>query len=89
MKALKYLLIVAMISMASVMSAANAAAQNLATRPDIQMQSTSVMQGSGSALPQAASTGTYVTGSTPGSYICSKEINNRLYSSYYLNKEKN
>ena len=54
--------------MASVLSATNAAAQNLATRPEMQMQSTSVMVGSGSTLPQAASTGTYVTGSTPGSY---------------------
>ena len=68
MKALRYLLIVAMISMASVLSAANAAAQNLATRPDIQMQSTSVMQGSGSSLPQAATEGTYVTGTTIGTY---------------------
>ena len=68
MKTLRYLLIVAMISMASVMSAANAAAQNLATRPEMQMQSTSVMQGSGSALPQAAAEGTYVTGTTIGTY---------------------
>ena len=68
MKALRYLLIVAMISMASVMSAANAAAQNLATRPDMQMQSTSVMQGSGSALPQAAVDGPYTTGATIGTY---------------------
>ena len=68
MKALRYLLIVAMISIASVLSAANAAAQNLATRPEMQMQSTSVMQGSGSALPQAAAEGTYVTGTTIGTY---------------------
>lgn len=68
MKALRYLLIVAMISIASVLSAANAAAQNLATRPDMQMQSTSVMQGSGSALPQAAVDGPYTTGATIGTY---------------------
>lgn len=68
MKALRYLLIVAMISMASVMSAANAAAQNLATRPEMQMQSTSVMQGSGSSLPQAAVDGPYTTGTTIGTY---------------------
>lgn len=68
MKALRYLLIVAMISMASVLSAANAAAQNLATRPEMQMQSTSVMQGSGSTLPQAAVDGPYTTGTTIGTY---------------------
>ena len=68
MKALRYLLIVAMISMASVLSAANATAQNLATRPEMQMQSTSVMQGSGSALPQAAVDGPYTTGTTIGTY---------------------
>ena len=68
MKALRYLLIVAMVSMASVLSAANAAAQNLATRPEMQMQSTSVMQGSGSSLPQAAVDGPYTTGTTIGTY---------------------
>lgn len=68
MKTLRYLLIVAMISMASVLSATNVAAQNLAQRPEVQMQSTSVMQGSGSALPQAAVTGSYMTGTTPGTY---------------------
>ncbi len=68
MKALRYLLIVAMVSMASVVSAANAAAQNLATRPEMQMQSTSVMQGSGSSLPQAAVDGPYTTGTTIGTY---------------------
>ena len=68
MKALRYLLIVAMVCMASVVSAANAAAQNLATRPEMQMQSTSVMKGSGSALPQAAVDGPYTTGTTIGTY---------------------
>ena len=68
MKTLRYLLIVAMISMASVLSVAYATAQNLAQQPQMEMQSTSVMQGSGSALPQAAVTGSYMTGSTPGTY---------------------
>ncbi len=58
---LRYLLIVALMSMTSVLSAANAAAQNLAQRPEAQMQSTSVLQGSGSALPQAALDGPYTT----------------------------
>ncbi len=61
MKALRYLLIVAMISMASVVSAANAAAQNLATRPEAQMQSTSILPASGTTLPQAAVDGPYTT----------------------------
>lgn len=68
MKTLRYLLIVALISLTSVLSATNVAAQNLAQRPEAQMQSTSIIQGSGSTLPQAAQTGTYMTGNTPGSY---------------------
>ena len=63
MKALRYLLIV--MSMASVLSVS---AQNTAQLPEAQMKSTSVMVGSGSALPQAAATGIVVTGSTPGTY---------------------
>ena len=60
---LRYLLmVVAMVSVLSVK------AQGTAQLPQVQMQSTSVMVGSGSALPQAAATGTYVTGSTPGTY---------------------
>jgi hypothetical protein len=84
MKALRYLLIVAMISMASVLSAANAAAQNLATRPEMQMQSTSVMQGSGSTLPNAAVDGPYTTydrytpeGSSKGPRRAKKEDDGR------------
>ncbi len=63
MKALRYLLmVVAMVSVLGVY------AQGLATKPEAQMQSTSVMVSSGSALPQAAATGTYVTGTTVGTY---------------------
>ena len=63
MKALRYLLmVVAMVSVLSVK------AQNTAQLPEVQMQSTSVMVGSGSALPQAATTGTVLTGETPGTY---------------------
>ncbi len=63
MKAFRYLLIV--IGLVSVLGVY---AQGLATKPEAQMQSTSVMVGSGSALPQAAATGTYVTGTTVGTY---------------------
>ena len=63
MKALRYLLmVVAMVSVLSVK------AQNTAQLPEVQMQSTSVMVGSGSALPQAATTGAVLTGETPGTY---------------------
>lgn len=66
MKALRYLLmVVAMVSVLSVH------AQSTAQLPELQMQSTSVMAGSGSALPQAAATGTVVTGSTPGTFSSS------------------
>ena len=66
MKALRYLLmVVAMVSVLSVK------AQSTAQLPELQMQSTSVMAGSGSALPQAAATGTVVTGSTPGTFSSS------------------
>ena len=67
MKTLRYLLIV--IAMAGFLSAH---AQGLAQQPQAQMQSTSVMQGAGSTLPQAAVTGVYTTeqtarpASTPG-----------------------
>ena len=60
---LRYLLIV--MSLVSVLSVS---AQGLAQQPQTQMRSTSVMVGSGSALPQAAVTGTYMTGATPASY---------------------
>ena len=43
-------------------------AQGLAKQPEVKMYSTSTMVGTGSALPQAAATGVYVTGSTPASY---------------------
>lgn len=62
-KTLRYLLIV--IAMAGFL---NVQAQGLAQQPQAQMQSTSVMQGAGSTLPQAAVTGTMVTGTTPGTY---------------------
>ena len=65
MKALRYLMIVMMLSVASL---AFATAQSLAQQPEVQMHSTSVMQGSGSTLPQAAAGGTYVTGATVGTY---------------------
>ena len=67
MKTLRYLLIV--ISLVSVLSVN---AQNTAQLPQVQMQSTSVMVSSGSTLPQAATTGAYVTGSTVGSYSPAK-----------------
>ena len=63
MKTLRYLLIAVM--MLSVLSLS---AQNMAQQPNSSFQSTSTMVGTGSALPQAAQTGAYVTGSTPGSY---------------------
>ena len=63
MKALRYLLmVVATVSVLSVK------AQSTAQLPEVQMQSTSVMVGSGSALPQAATTGAVLTGETPGTY---------------------
>ena len=63
MKALRYLLmVVAMVSVLSVK------AQSTAQWPEVQMQSTSVMVGSGSALPHAATTEAVLTGETPGTY---------------------
>ena len=63
MKALRYLLmVVAMVSVLSVK------AQSTAQLPEVQMQWTSGMVGSGSALPQAAATGAVLTGETPGTY---------------------
>lgn len=61
MKALRYLLIVMMVSVASMVFAT---AQNLAQQPEARMQSTSIMAPSGSALPQAAVTGAVTTYST-------------------------
>lgn len=62
-KTLKYLLMVV-----ATVSVLGVYAQSLAKQPEPQMHSTSVMVGSGSVLPQAATTGTVVTGSTPGTY---------------------
>ena len=63
MKTLRYLLmVVAMVSVLGVY------AQGTAQFPEATMQSTSTMVGTGSNLPQAATTGVYVTGSTPASY---------------------
>ncbi len=59
-------MVVAMVSVLSVK------AQGTAQLPQVQMQSTSVMIGSGSALPQAATTGAYVTGTTVGTYSPAK-----------------
>ena len=63
MKALRYLLIVM-----GLMSVLSISAQALAQEPQAQMQSTSIMAGSGSQLPSAAVQGTYVTGATIGTY---------------------
>ena len=60
---LRYLLIV--MGLVSVLSIN---AQSTAQLPEVQMHSTSIMVGSGSNLPQAAATGAYVTGETPGCY---------------------
>ncbi len=63
MKALRYLLIVM-----GLMSVLNISAQALAQQPEVYMQSTSGMVYSGSQLPSAAAQGTYVTGTTIGTY---------------------
>ena len=65
MKALRYLLIVMMLSVASVLFAA---AQNLAQQPKAEMHSTSGMVYSGSTLPSAAVDGAVLTGSKLGTY---------------------
>ncbi len=67
MKALRYILIV--VSMLSVLNTnAQVSTQDWGKLPDAQMQSTSVMVGSGSTLPCAAANGAVVTGSTLGAY---------------------
>lgn len=63
MKALRYLLIVM-----GLMSVLSISAQALAQQPEVYMQSTSGMVYSGSQLPSAAAQGTYVTGTTIGTY---------------------
>ena len=67
MKTLRYLLMsLAILSVLSV--SAQVRAQDWGKLPQIQMQSTSVMVGSGSTLPSAAVNGAVVTGNVPGSY---------------------
>ena len=56
MKRLRYLLITF-----AVMMVLSVSAQGLAEQPQVGFQSTSSMTGSGSTLPQAATTGTYTT----------------------------
>jgi len=65
MKALRYLLIVMMLSVAGLVFAT---AQGLAQQPKAEMHSTSGMISSGSALPSAATSGAVVTGSKLGTY---------------------
>jgi len=65
MKALRYLLIVMMLSVAGLIFAT---AQGLAQQPKAEMQSTSGMVYSGSNLPSAAASGTVLTGSKLGTY---------------------
>ena len=65
MKALRYLLMVMMLSVASL---AFATAQSLAQQPEAHMQSTSGMVYSGSQLPSAAADGAVLTGSPVGTY---------------------
>ena len=65
MKALRYLLIVMMLSVASL---AFATAQSLAQKPRAEMHSTSGMVYSGSTLPSAAVDGAVLTGTTVGTY---------------------
>ena len=60
---LRYLLIV--VAMVSVLGVK---AQSTAKLPEPMMQSTSTMVTTGTTLPFAAAEGTYVTGSTPGTY---------------------
>lgn len=62
---LRYLLIVMMLSVASL---AFATAQSLAQQPKAEMHSTSGMVYSGSTLPSAAVDGAVLTGTTVGTY---------------------
>lgn len=70
MKALRYLLIVM-----GLMSVLSISAQALAQQPQAQMHTTSIMAGSGSTLPSAAAQGTYVTGTTIGTYTPANATN--------------
>ena len=65
MKTLRYLLIVVILSVASMVFAT---AQSLAQQPKVEMKSTSGMVYSGSNLPQAAADGAVLTGSKLGTY---------------------
>lgn len=65
MKTLRPFILVLLLSVASFVFAT---AQGLAQQPELQMQSTSVIKGSGSTLPQAAHTGAVVAGDRPGMY---------------------
>lgn len=58
MKTLRPFILVLLLSVASLVFTT---AQGLAQQPEVQMQSTSVLQGSGSMLPQAAMTGVVTT----------------------------
>ena len=58
MRTLRYLLIATLLSVASLVFAT---AQSLAQHPEVQMHSTSIIQGSGSSLPQAAIDGVRTT----------------------------
>ena len=67
MKTLRYIMIVvAMLSVLSV--SAQVSSQDWGRLPEVQMQSTSVMVGSGSTLPLAAASGAVVAGNVPGTY---------------------
>ena len=64
MKALRYILLV--VSMLSVLNTnAQVSTQDWGKKPEAQMHSTSVMQGSGSTLPSAAVTGVSTTYYSP------------------------
>ena len=70
MKALRYLLIVMMLSVAGLVFAT---AQSLAQKPEAEMRSTSGMVYSGSTLPSAAADGAVLTGSMYGTYTPANE----------------
>lgn len=67
MKTLRYLLMVV-----ATVSVLGVYAQSLAKQPETKMHSTSTMVGTGTTLPFAAATGTYVTGTTVGTYSPAK-----------------
>ena len=69
-KTLRYLLIVM-----GLMSVLSISAQALAQKPEVEMQSTSVMVSTGSNLPSAATTGAVVTGEQPGTYTPANAAN--------------